>query len=375
MTPDSLAHNALPEQPTAEAYVVQERVAIGTAGIVYRAIQTATGQQVLFKLLSGETSNPMDPAWVLERAPLLKEIHHPHIAALLDAYDDPEGCVMVYAYQAGWAGNAFPTQRLLGDSEEIRAVARQLCDALLAGERAGIPHGDLKPSNLIVSDQGTAGLNLLVLDWGLSECRANPPVETLQFMSPERLLGGAATVTGDLFSLGATLWYLITGRQPVEGKTREALLAAWQHFEPGELATLRPDLDPSLVQWIGWLMKPDARDRPGWVEQALEVLNRRPAASPPRPVAPRLAPPPGGRPASGLSVDPNAPTSRLIPTPTARLTAGGLPGYGSARQVLAGLFVLLVLTALGVAFVWWAESRWGPEWPEHLGQVWKGLWR
>ncbi|WP_038161853.1 serine/threonine-protein kinase [Verrucomicrobium sp. BvORR106] len=375
MMPESLAQNALPEQPTTEAYVVQERVAIGTAGIVYRAIETATGQQVLFKLLSGETSNPMDPAWVLERAPVLKQIRHPHIATLLDAYDDPEGCVLVYAYQAGWAGNAFPSQRLLADADEAREVARQLCDAIMVGEKSGMPHGDLKPSNLIITDQGTAGLSLLVLDWGLSECRANPPVETLQFMAPERLMGGPATVSGDLFSLGATIWYLLTGKQPVEGKTREALLASWQQFDAASITSFRADVDPAFAQWLGWLLKLDARDRPGWVSQATEVLNRRAQASAPRPVAPRLVPPKPAGPAPGPPVDANAPTARLIATPTTHLATGGSPRFFSPDRLAGVFFFVCILAGAAVAFVWWAESKWGAEWPTELAKFWKAMWR
>ncbi|MEZ0386788.1 MAG: serine/threonine protein kinase, partial [Verrucomicrobium sp.] len=366
MMPDSLAQDALPEQPTAEAYVVQERVAIGTAGIVYRAIQTATGQQVLFKVLSGETSHPMDPAWVLERAPVLKQLHHSRIAALLDAYDDPEGCVMVYAYQAGWAGNAFPIQRLLADSKEIRDVARQLCEALLAGEQAGMPHGDLKPSNLIVTDLGTAGLSLLVLDWGLSECRAKQPPETLQYMSPERLQGGPATTSGDLFSLGATLWYLITGQQPVEGKNRDTLLAGWHHFNPATLAEIRPGLDPVLVDWICWLLKPNAAERPGWVSQAMEVLNRKPAPTAPRPQPPRAIAPPAARPPARSSVDANAPTARLTATPTTSLSGGTRRRFFTAEKLMGLFFFLCVAAGLVVAFIWWAESEWGPTWKDEI---------
>lgn len=360
MTPQSPAQDALTETSTAEAYAVQERVAIGTAGVVYRALESATGQQVLLKLLSGETSHPMDPAWVLERAPLLMRLEHPHIARLLAAYDDPEGCVLIYAYQAGWAGNAFPSQRLLTGSEEGRLVARQLGAAIEAGEHAGIPHGDLKPSNLIISDQGTAGLNLLVLDWGLSECRAEQPPETLQFMAPERLRGGPATAAGDLFSLGASLWYLLTGRQPVDGKTREALLGAWEQFEPGKLARLRPDLEPAFVEWVGWLLKPRPEDRPGWVSQAMEVLNRPTVRDVRRGPGPALEPPPRSRPAvSPASVDADAPTSRLVAsTATTCLIAGGSRRSRFGPQ---GLLLALVLLGIGAAlfagYVWWSEGR------------------
>lgn len=264
-----------PSSPPHEPCTVQERIAIGTAGVVYRATQTKSRNEVTFKVLSPSATHPLEPARILALRWRLEALQHPVIASLIDAYEDPEGFVIVTTWMGGaMGGNDFPLKTRKLTKQDVRLVAMRLCSALLAGEQQRFPHGDIKPSNVILANRGQQGLEVQVQDWGLFMCREVQPPETLHYMAPERHHGHPASVQGDLFSVGATLWFLLTGEAPAYGDTTEEVLQTWGMFDASTLAQLRPDLDEHFQQWLAWLLRWQPGDRPQSVSQALDVLTQ-----------------------------------------------------------------------------------------------------
>lgn len=332
-----------PNPDSPEPYEVIERVNIGTAAVVYRAVQTATQKEVLFKVFSPAATHPMDTERVVMMRPALMQLKHPHIAPVLDLYEDDEGCVLVTPYLVGCGGNSFPHQAKLSQVAAYQ-VATQLCSTLLAGEQISFPHGDIKPSNLVLADRESQGFFIQLQDWGLSLCRDEQPHETLQHMAPERLQGYPASIQSDLFSIGATLWFLLTGTHAVEGETRQDFAVAWSKFTGERLAKLRPDLNGHFLEWLGWLMRFNPLDRPASAGEAVKVLQQvvayatnNPAIAPPETVYEEEIPPPKLK--------------------------------DKIRTAVIGLIVLGVLV---FAFTRWAENKWGPEWPHEIQQIWSG---
>ncbi|MFZ4768078.1 MAG: serine/threonine protein kinase, partial [Roseimicrobium sp.] len=377
---------------------------IGTAGVVYCATQVATGHDVTFKVLTEEASHPLEPARILALRWRLDALRHPVIAELVDAYEDPDGFVIATAWLAdGIGGNDFPVKRGPLSKAEARLVAMRLCGALLAGEQAHFPHGDLKPSNVILADRGLAGFDVQIQDWGLSSCRESQPVETLQFMAPERHHGHPASLQGDLFSAAATLYFLLTGTRAADGDTPEELLYAWGARGPNALAAARPDLDAHFCQWIGWLLRWQPGDRPQSVAQALEVLDQcvnyaatleaqsaveqsRPVAIPERAAVaapkprPASRPLPTGKPLMRLP-QPAAPPTHP-PPPAARRAAAPptpdeprKPAANRAQLAMAAVMILCAVAGLGITFVMWAEDKWGPHWRTEMAAEWAHVWR
>lgn len=368
-----------------EAYAVQERIAVGTAGVVYRALQQATGSEVLFKVLMPEASHPLDGGCVLSLRPRLLELKHPHIAPMLDAYEDPEGTVLVYGMSKGTAGNHFPHQNPPLSSRALREVARQLCETLAAGEEARFPHGDLKPSNLVIHEEN-ASLSVQVQDWGLSQCRALQPPESMLYLAPERLYGHPPSPKADLFSAAAVLWYLATGRSPVDPAHRDQLLAAWGAFRVDTLAGLRPDVDAHFRQWLGWLLRWQPPERPASASVALAALDD--AALLPElsmatgalPTAEDMAPPRAPQESSATTTETSstAPTERLKTTaPTAKLErAESRDQAAKGGNCILRLLVILFFTVAssGAALVLWAEQKWGDAWKEKLTEEFRMRW-
>ncbi len=330
-----------PESP--EPYEVTERISIGTAAVVYRAIQTETQKDVLFKVFSNAATHPLDTERVVMMRPALMQLKHPHIAPVLDLYEDSEGCVLVIPYVVGCGGNAFPHQAKLNQIAAFQ-IATQLCSTLLAGEQLEFPHGDIKPSNLVIADRQSQGFYLQLQDWGLSLCRDEQPHETLQHMAPERFQGYPSSIQSDLFSVGATLWFLLTGSHAVEGETKQDFTIAWSKFKAEKLAQLRPDLDVHFRDWLGWMLRLNPLDRPKSAGESITVLNQVVAYATNNP---SIAPP-------------EAVYEEEIPPSTLK------------DKIRTGAIGAVVLGVLIFAFCRWAASKWGPDWTHEISSILSG---
>ena len=258
-----------------DRFDIQTRITVGNAGMVYRAIDRQTGQPVAVKLLSGANlPAPFDAASLRADVPELLRIGGPHVLTLIAAMDDEDGMVLAYPWAEGTPGPLVPAARPLGPGE-ARQLAAQFVTALECAERHNCPHGDIRPSHIVVgASEGTPWLWLL--DWGLSIHRATQPPEFLPFTAPERLAGVQPTLAADFFSVGASLYFLLTGRAPAAGADPATLATFWRQAQPAPLATLRPDLPPAFASWVHALLNPAPERRPQSTLAARSLLEGRP---------------------------------------------------------------------------------------------------
>lgn len=254
----------------------EKLLAAGPSAKIYRGVETATGRKVLIKALleDHEASHPLDRERLQLLAHSLLHVRHPQIAGLITLLPTEEEFALVYEFVPGISGRALPNEKRLS-AADVRALAVQLLHAMAVGEHLRLPHGDLKPSNLIIADHPGGGLFLQVQDWGIAMARVNPAPETMWFAAPERLHGAPPSSQSDLFTAAASLFYLATGTAPAQGSTVQEILADWASFDPrGSMAAARPDIDQPLVDWLGWLLQADPTQRPHSVGQALDMLMR-----------------------------------------------------------------------------------------------------
>ncbi len=368
-----------------EAYEIAERIAVGPAGIVYRALQSGTHREVLFKVLNPDATHPLNSARVSSIKSSVDSVRHRCIAEWIDAYDDPDGYVLVFDYKKGIAGNFYPDEdRHLSVADGLR-LAAQFCEVLQAAEQASFPHGDIKPSNIIIWNDPELGLSLQVLDWGLSSCRSQNPPESLDCMSPERLQGAAPSSAGDLFSVGVTLTFLLTGCYPVQGSTPEELITGWQNFNPASIALVRPDLGDHFCQWLAALMSFKSEDRPAAASHAIEALNlaiavatmpqSAPSSAPalhlpfraiknkPRPAPPRakVASPP-----RYLSHKASFQIRTTVLNPTSARKKSG------TKRLMRVALAFCLVVSLAAASCIWAQKHYGIKWNDLLAGRWRG---
>ena len=175
--------------------------------------------------------------------------------------------------------------------EAMCAAGAQLARALAAVHRAGAVHQDMKPSNALVDAEGRVFLGDfgLVAQLGDVHDTREEVAGTPAFMSPELVSGKAIGPASDIYALGATLYFLATGKPLFEGQL-SAVLYAHVHREPPSMGDDRPDAPDDLIRIVGDMLAKAPADRPTAGEVEAALLRIIPTASALRPVAytPRL---------------------------------------------------------------------------------------
>ena len=361
------ANESLSMSRATELFEIQTRLAVGDAALVYRAVDPS-GRRVALKLLLPEhlIAHPLDVESLLRDAPQLQTIAGVNIVQLLDAFPDDDGTVLVYEYAEGHRGLDVPNNRPIA-AEHAVDIAAQLLSALRSGERQRYPHGDLKPSDTVIVDLPDGRPLVMVLDWGLANYRSELTPGSYAYTAPERLAGCPPSHVADLFSAGAVLHYLFTGKRLLPCETKDEFMAAWPGLDVNALAVMRPDLPKALVDWIALLIAPDPAARPESAVKALEALAAlnpplppavpehirprivrapQPVVQPVSKIQPRPAPPPVAAPAQAAPANPAAAAAAL------NRAKQELDRLARKRQSLALMTTYLVVIA-GLAFGGW----------------------
>jgi len=271
-----------------EPYIPEEHTGLGPSAKVYRAHDHLGNRVVRLKVLltDHESRFALDREHLTQRMAVLVQIHHPLVARLVELDVQEQDMTLVSEFGEGIDGWKLIRHQPLTEAH-LRTLAAQLVTALQAGEALNLPHGDLKPSNLIIENHPLYGLRLKLQDWGVAQSRHGQPRETLWFRAPELGPEDEPTARSDLFSAAATLVALITGQVLGEGDLAGPEPAGWAAFDALRLRSVRPDIDPALLDWLARLLHRDPAQRPDSATQALAALQRsaEPAAQHPWGVA------------------------------------------------------------------------------------------
>lgn len=177
-----------------------------------------------------------DASAFLEQARLFAKIHHPNVVSVSDAGTCPDSGTHYMAMElvdGQSLQEILDADGKLSESDSL-AVTQALAEALSCLEEHGLPHGDVRPANVLVDADGTPKLAELGFD------RPSPPSdERAHFMAPEILGGAAPDAKSDLYSLGISLYRMLTGRFPYDGATCEQL-AKKQDDPPTGLGVPKP---------------------------------------------------------------------------------------------------------------------------------------
>ncbi|HVR70256.1 MAG TPA: serine/threonine-protein kinase, partial [Vicinamibacteria bacterium] len=257
-------------------YRILERLGAGANGEVFLAEDTRLRRRVALKTLAGTGGS--DAAEL--RRKLLREaraaarLNHPNIAAVYDVLDSEEGVHIVMEYVPGATLAARVRQGPLPPMQ-VLDLALQLSGALAHAHELGVVHRDLKPANVIVSPSGQAK----ILDFGLARLHevdagsvhlsasdasttdARQVVGTPPYMPPELLRGEGFDARGDIYSLGVSLFELLTGRRPFAARDGMALTAAILTAPTPRPRSITPDVPADLDEVVYRAMARDAKDR------------------------------------------------------------------------------------------------------------------
>lgn len=246
-------------------YEIERKIGAGGMGTVYLGRHVETGLVAAVKVLP--TMLAREPGFVARfnrEIAALKKLSHPNVVELFDSGVDGE----TYYYAMEYVDGDTLTSRLKRDKRipwrETIDIGVQICAALKAAHNAGVIHRDLKPSNLLISRDGTVKLT----DFGVAQLFASGKltatggvIGTAEYMSPEQAEGKRATRQSDVYSLGAVLYVMLTGRPPFTGKTTNEVMhkqRTHRFDSPGMLV-------PEIPYWLDEVVckclekKPEAR--------------------------------------------------------------------------------------------------------------------
>ena len=257
-------------------YEVLAPIGSGGMGEVYRARDTRLDRLVALKVLAPSTLDRPDARARFEReARIIASFHHPNICALYDVGHDAGIDFLVMQYLEGETLAARLFRGPLPIDEALR-YAVQTAVAIDAAHRQGVTHRDLKPSNIMLTKAGA-----VLLDFGVAKphapagaARGDPEgstasditgagaiVGTVRYMAPEVLEGADADARSDLFSFGAVVYEMVTGRRAFDGDSTARVIASVLVDQPPAISVRRPDAPHALDEAVRTCLAKDPSER------------------------------------------------------------------------------------------------------------------
>jgi Tol biopolymer transport system component len=244
-------------------------------GEVYRARDSRLERTVAIKILSQLSNDPARKQRFEREAKAISSLNHPNICTLHDiGHEDGIHYMVMECIEGETLAKRLEKGPLPID--QVLKVGMQISDALDKAHRAGIVHRDLKPSNIMLTSTGAK-----LMDFGLAKpasalvdaatitaTKAERPVTeqgtivgTFQYMSPEQIEGRDIDGRSDIFSFGAVLYEILTGRRAFEAKNRLSVASAILEKEPAPITTLKPLTPPALDHAIRACLAKDPDER------------------------------------------------------------------------------------------------------------------
>jgi serine/threonine protein kinase/Tol biopolymer transport system component len=240
-------------------YLIASLIGQGGMGMVFKARDTQLNRTVALKVLPPDHfADPERKRRFLQEAQAASALNHPNIVTVYGITQEDGADFLIMEYAPGKTLDQLMPRKGLPLKQALK-YAIEIADALAAAHAARIVHRDVKPSNIIVTEQG----RLKVLDFGLAK-QVAPPQEddtsepitkagqvfgTAAYMSPEQAEGKPADARSDIFAFGALLYEMVTGRRAFQGQNVITILAAVMNQEPPLPHTIVPNA-PSELEWI-----------------------------------------------------------------------------------------------------------------------------
>ncbi len=349
-------------------YEFLEKIGSGGMGEVFKAQDKRLNRFVAIKALPyARSGDPERRRRFVQEAQAASSLSHPNIITIHDIFQEGDTHFIVMEYVAGRTLLDLipPTGMRVS---QMLLYAAQMADALSAAHQAGIIHRDFKPANVMITASGL----VKVLDFGLAKLMQpqaawmTSPAEsetmligdqithssgpqtaegsilgTVNYMSPEQAEGKRVDGRSDIFSLGAVMYEMVTGRRAFQGDSDISTLSAVLRDEVAPISALTPEVPREVEDFINGCLRKDPNAR--WqtmkeVEMTLTALKRRSDAG-------------------ALSARYAAPSSvAKAPQSAAPAAASAASSIPLKRILVLGAACVLLLLAAGAAW-WWSRSR------------------
>ncbi len=268
-----LAGDAAGGIPMLGRYQIDKELGKGAMGVVYGGRDPKIGRVVAIKTLAlGQEFE--GEALIDARARFFREaetagrLQHPHIVTIFDAGEEHDLAYIAMEFLKGTDLTQVCHKEHLLPVATVLSITARVADALDYAHAHNVVHRDIKPANIMFDGASDA---VKVTDFGIaritdsSKTRTGLVLGTPSFMSPEQLAGKKVDGRSDLYSLGVTLFQLLTGTLPLRGESMTELMHKIATVEAPDVRQLRPDVSPAVAKVVALALKkrPEARYQTG----------------------------------------------------------------------------------------------------------------
>jgi len=258
-------------------YAILKKLGEGGKGVVYKARDTVLNRVVAIKMLKSASSSDEGYSRFIREAQAVAKLNHPNIVSIYDIGKENEKQFFVIEFVDGMSlrglVETYPEGKC--DVQTVLRTAIDVCGALQFAHSHGVLHRDVKPENILITQEGVAKL----MDFGLAKMLGEPGVTkegvivgTVAYVAPENALGKGADQRSDLYSLGAVLYETVTGKPPFAGEDPVKIIFGHIHDYPVSPIRLNPKVPQALSDCVMKLLEKEPSRRYQSAAELLQAL-------------------------------------------------------------------------------------------------------
>ena len=272
-------------------FLVRTKIGTGAVGTVYLATQLSLDRQVALKVLLPEFSTRSGIRDFLKEARAAAALNHVNLIQSVAIGEEDGICYMAMPYISGGSVmDRIHREKQLPVDESLHII-QQAAEALhYVWTECGLVHRDIKPDNIMLTQEGIVkitdfGMSVYAEEWENDSQISGSP----SYMSPELFQGNKPDPRSDIYSLGVTLYQMLSGRLPFESQTIRTVAYQHQEEDPEPLEKLNPEVPPSVVKLVRRMLAKKPENRFQTMEELLsEIWTIRQETAPNRDLVPEV---------------------------------------------------------------------------------------
>jgi serine/threonine protein kinase len=261
-------------------YEIIKELGSGATSTVYLALDPFSNQRVAIKLFNKDTQHNANLAkahrkLLMTEASLVGKLSHPHIVRVFDAVMDGAENYIVMEYVEGETIERHAEVDHLLPLNTVAEIVYKCCKALEYSQHQGVIHRDIKPANILLHGHS----DIKISDFGAAVILSHQTTQVSgvgspAYMSPEQIKEQSLTHQTDIYSLGVTMYKMLTGKLPFDAGNNYSLIYQIMNIEPPPASTFRPETPPELDAIVLRAMQKDlARRYQTWDEFAHDLVS------------------------------------------------------------------------------------------------------